>query len=190
MAYRTYTTEAIVCGSRDSYTSDRSYLLFTEEAGMLWASARSVREEKSKQRFALQDFSQIRVSLVKGKSGWRIGSVESIENAFMLADSQPARAGVASVVKLLRRLVHGEEEVRGAYVDTRDVLQHIPRVGTDDITNLVEHYTLRLLTTLGYIAHNKDYADLVADETWLQSPVVLPGVAKKAIQAGLEASHL
>ena len=190
MSYKTYTTEAIVCGSRDSYTSDRSYLLFTKEAGMLWASARSVREEKSKQRFALQDFALIRVSLVKGKSGWRIGSVESIKNAFLTADTQPARAGVASVVKLLRRLVHGEEVVRAAYVDTRDVLQHIPRVDPEDVTYIVDHFTLRLLAELGYIASRAEYAAYLDSKDWLAAPAPLPAMAQKAIADGLEASHL
>ncbi len=190
MAYRTYTTEAIVCGSRDSYTSDRSYLLFTEEAGMLWATARSVREERSKQRFALQDFSLIRVSLVKGKTGWRIGSVESIKNTFLAADTQPARAGVASVIKLLRRLVQGEEVVTAVYVDTREVLQHLPRVDPADVTHVVDHFTLRLLAELGYIASRSEYADYITDTEWLKEVVVLPAVAQKAISDGLEASHL
>ncbi|MEX2341217.1 MAG: recombination protein O N-terminal domain-containing protein, partial [Candidatus Paceibacterota bacterium] len=82
MSYKTYTTEAIVCGSRVNNTSDKSFLLFTKDAGMLWAAAKSVREERSRQRFALQDFSLIRASLIKGKSGWRIGSVESDRNYF------------------------------------------------------------------------------------------------------------
>ena len=38
---------------------------------MVLAAARSVREEKSRQRYALQEFALVRVSLIKGKSGWR-----------------------------------------------------------------------------------------------------------------------
>ena len=56
MAYVTYTTLALVCGTFDQKTSDRSYMLFTREAGMLFASARSVREERSKQRYASTRF--------------------------------------------------------------------------------------------------------------------------------------
>jgi len=103
MSYATYTTEALVCGSRNNNTSDRAYLLFTEEVGMIWASARSVREERSKQRYALQDFSLIRVSLVKGKSGWRIGSVEATCNPFMEARS---RSGQGPRPRQEHRLAH------------------------------------------------------------------------------------
>ncbi len=109
MSYATYTTDAYVCGTFNRGTADRSYLLFTREAGMLFADAKSVREERSRQRFALQDFSRIRVSLVKGKQGWKVGSVEAIHNEFMRATSREARGSVVALFRLLRRFIHGEE---------------------------------------------------------------------------------
>lgn len=109
MAYQTYTTDALVCGTFNRNTADRSYLLFTREAGMLYADARSVREERSRQRYALQDFSLLRVSLVKGKSGWRIGSIEPRKNFYQAATDKRARGSVVSVCRLLRRFVKGEE---------------------------------------------------------------------------------
>lgn len=109
MAYQTYTTEALVCGTWTKNTSDKSYLLFTKEAGMLYADARSVREEKSKQRYALQDFSHIRVSLVKGKQTWRIGSVESVTNHYRQADTKEARGSVVTLYRFLRRFYKGED---------------------------------------------------------------------------------
>lgn len=108
MAYATYTTRALVCGSLDRNTADRTYRLFTERAGMLFATARSVRNERSRQRYALQDFSLVRVSLIKGKQGWRIGSVESRYNYYHAATTKEARGSVVRVVRLLRRLVRGE----------------------------------------------------------------------------------
>lgn len=112
MAYATYTTKALVCGTFDRNTADRSYLLFTREAGMLYAAARSVREERSKQRYALQDFSLVRVSLVKGKAGWKIGSIEAQKNYYHDAVDKLARGSVVSVFRLLRRFLKGEEAAR------------------------------------------------------------------------------
>ncbi|MFT7645105.1 MAG: recombinational DNA repair protein (RecF pathway) [Candidatus Paceibacteria bacterium] len=109
MAYATYTTKALVCGTYNRNTSDCSYLLFTREAGMLYADARSVREERSRQRYALQDFSLARVSLVKGKRGWKIGSIESRQNYYREAVNKSARISVVSLFRLLRRFVKGEE---------------------------------------------------------------------------------
>jgi len=109
MAYETYTTEALVCGTFNRNTADRSFLLFTREAGMLYAEARSVREERSRQRYALQDFSLLRVTLVKGKAGWKIGSIEPLKNYYQQATDKAARGSVVGLCRLLRRFVKGEE---------------------------------------------------------------------------------
>lgn len=109
MSYATYITDAYVCGTFNRNTADRSYLLFTREAGMLFADAKSAREERSRQRYALQDFSRIRVSLVKGRQGWKVGSVEALGNDFMQAASKEARGSVVALYRLLRRFIHGEE---------------------------------------------------------------------------------
>ncbi len=111
-----YTTEALVCGTFNRNTADRSYLLFTKEAGMLYAEARSVREERSRQRFALQDFSLVRVSLIKGKATWKIGSIEVKKNFFMLATDKAARGGVVSLTRFLRRF-YGTQEAAPALFD-------------------------------------------------------------------------
>lgn len=151
MSYQTYTTEAIVVGSFISNTADKSYLLFTKEAGLLYATARSVREERSLQRHALQDFSHITVSLIKGKSGWRIGSVSGETNYFSITNSRSARGSVVRVVKLIRRYIQGEEPHPELFVEFATALTII---GQDDIVNrpLVEEIiTTRLLNTLGYI---------------------------------------
>jgi DNA repair protein RecO len=149
MAYATYITEALVCGTFNRNTADRSYLLFTREAGMIYADARSVREERSKQRYALQDFSLVRVSLVKGKRTWRIGSIESNDNFYHQAESKQARGSVVSVFRLLRRFLKGEEasdELFDFVVDGLKVLK------TGDSNQFVaEVVQLRIMAYLGYV---------------------------------------
>lgn len=115
MAYQTYTTKALVCGVFNRNTADRSYLLFTREAGMLYADARSVREERSRQRYALQDFSLVRVSLVKGKRTWKIGSVEALKSYYHSAADKAARGSVVSLFRLLRRFLKGEEAAHALF---------------------------------------------------------------------------
>ncbi len=184
MSYQTYTTDAIVCGNRVSNTADRVYRLFTRDYGMVWATARSVREEKSRQRFALQDFTFVRVSLVKGKTGWRIGSVEAVGNAYFSATTREVRQVVAQALNLVRRLIQGEEAVPEIFADLeqlwRQCLQgaHIPLVAA-------EYFTYRSLATLGYI----DAHETVAND-WLQETPPLSAAAKQAIEYGLAQSHL
>jgi recombinational DNA repair protein (RecF pathway) len=194
MAYKTYTTEAIVCGSYNSNTADRSYLLFTEVAGMLYASARSVREERSKQRFALQDFSLVRVSLVKGKTGWRIGSVESLINPFLASSSRLERAVLRQIVLLLRRYVRGEEVVASVYLDTVAIWQSITSVNAEHLSALQALYELRLLSTLGYVAPPPSLALLISEDSITE---LLPQCTKTEqatiqtlVAQAAEASHL
>lgn len=109
MAYTTYTTKALVCGTFDRNTADCSYLMFTRELGMLYADARSVRQERSRQRYALQEFSLVRVSLIKVRWGWKVGSIEAQKNYYHEAVDKDARGSVVSLSRLLRRFVKGED---------------------------------------------------------------------------------
>ncbi len=148
MSYKTYITEALVCGSTPSNTSDKSFLLFTREAGMLYASAKSVREERSKHRYALQDCALIRVTLVRGRSGWKITGTEAMQNFYSEQETREGRKLVRDVVRLLRRLIHGEESVPSIFDETKACLT-APVHGREGVTYLL--YTLRTLHTLGYV---------------------------------------
>lgn len=150
MAYATYTTEALVCGTYNKNTADRSFLLFTREAGMLYADARSVREERSRQRYALQDFSLVRVSLVKGKTGWKIGSIEAKQNYYDDAVSKEARGDVVSLARLLRRFVKGEEASPDLFdyvVQSLEVLISCPEQRAFVSATIQVH----VLASLGYV---------------------------------------
>lgn len=150
MSYVTYTTEALVCGTYDRNTADRSYRLFTRELGMLYADARSVRKEESKQRQALQDFSHIKVSLVKGKGGWKIGSVSEIKNYYGCAVDQAARGSVVKIVRLLRRFITGEEMHDVLFDEYLAALDFFASARTE--RRCFEHvFIQRILSMLGYI---------------------------------------
>jgi len=193
MSYKTYTTEALICGSVAHNTSDKNYLLFCKEAGMVWASARSVREERSKQRCALQDFSHIRVSLVKGKSGWRIGSAQALGNPFMQAQSRQKRGMVKHVVSELRRYVHGEVPLQSVYEDAFELLSAEDK--EKDSNELLQRlFSVRLLSELGYIAEEPAWAEVVEAPTLVSAHAAykehMAVSIASAIQEGAQASHL
>ncbi len=160
--YQTYITEALVCGSYDSNTADRSFLLFTKEAGMIYASAKSVREERSKQRYALQECSHIRATLVRGKSGWKIAGVEAIQNLYTLAETREARTLVRNSIRLLRRVIHGETVHEAIF---QDVIEVCNQAKNHSHTRLEYVLALRILHTLGYIAPQTSY------EKFLHGPI-------------------
>ena len=161
MSYQTYITDAVVVGSYHSNTADKSYLLFTERAGMLYASARSVREERSKQRYALQDFSHITVTLVKGKAGWRIGSVESYENFYMDATSRAARGSIVRLTKTLRRYVQGEVPDSGLYQSYLESLLVLVR-DCEPRAVFERCAEVKILSELGYVASDTIIAPLLS----------------------------
>lgn len=150
MSYQTYITEALVCGTFNRNTADRSYLLFTKEAGMLFAEARSVREERSRQRFALQDFSLVRVSLIKGKATWKVGSIESKTNYFATASSKEARGSVVNTLKFLRRFFSGQEAAPVLFEKVIAALTLLSgEVQNRDFLEKVLH--IQILLELGYV---------------------------------------
>ncbi len=192
MSYVTYTTEAVVCGSFDQNTSDRSFLLFTREAGMLFANAKSVREEVSKQRYALQDFSRIRVSLIKGKSGWRIGSVESEKNDFSLATDRETRGSVVAIYKLLRRFIRGEEASAELYDFMISALDQIA-LKNNDRKFLDAFIQLRFLSMLGYVDQKSLPKEVLLNDLADLDVINDPTLVKKIesiVTKAQESSHL
>jgi recombinational DNA repair protein (RecF pathway) len=151
MSYSTYTTEAIVCGTRDRNTTDRSFLLFTQSGGMLYAEARAVRRESSKQRSALQDFTRIRISLIRGKSGWRVGSVEALENYYNSAVDREARGSVVGLIKMVRRFARGEEAMTEVYEFVKTALFVLAQPLAER-TFVDAFVQVHFLAHLGYVA--------------------------------------
>lgn len=190
MSYRTYTTEAIVCGTYRHNTDDCSYLLFTRAHGMVFATARSARAEKSRQRYALQDFTHINVSLVKGRAGWRVGSVEAKQNYFTPLATRQGRAAAVSVVTMARRLVIGEEAYPALFDDTAAALNTL-RADEARAADISELYTLRALWRLGYVKPEETLAAVLTETYSFQAGGAPPSAAlQKAITHGLSLSHL
>ncbi len=191
MSYKTYITDALVCGSRTQNTADKSYLLFTREAGMLYATARSVREERSKQRFSLQEFSRLRVTLIYGKTGWRITGTEPITNIYGLQKTREGRTFVRNVVRLLRRLLKGESPHETLYDDVVAILV------ADDEGNASEReevMMIRILHALGYIAPLPEVEAIITAASAVECARTLDtrtAVKRKAlIEQAFHESHL
>lgn len=160
---------------------------------MVFAHARSVREERSKQRFALQDFSQIRVSLVKGKSGWRIGSVESLGNSFLHARTREERGHVSFLITQLRKYVHGEIALSKIYDDIVTILEGMEIYAPKwDVVGRV--FMLRLFAELGYIAPVSVWKPLIGETDFALAlshyEVSMEGGIEQTLKAAAQASHL
>lgn len=155
---------------------------------MLWASAKSVREERSKQRFALQDFSLSKVSLVRGKTGWRVGSAEGQGNFFVRANGQAGRAGSTRLVRLLRQFIHGEVTHPLLFEDAKAALGKMAD-SEGDAVHILSIFTLRLLYRLGYVAKTSAVEAYLEEEEWWKLPP-LPEAALRMVEQAKSVSHL
>jgi len=155
MSYKIYNTEAIILESRDVGEASKNLVLYTKEAGMIYAHAQGVREIKSKLRFNLQPMTHVTISLVRGKNTWKATSVFGHRMFLNPLETHPhSYQTMTRVVALFKRLVSGEEEDALLFESLRDGLYalkeyHEERRLTENIERLV---VMRVLFRLGYLS--------------------------------------
>ena len=153
MSHHIYHTRGIILGSRATGESNRFYKIFTEELGLVGATAQSVRVTQSKLRFVLQDFSLVTVDLVRGKEMWRIISAGAWQSLQKIKSDPSRMKLLAQFFALLSRLLHGEgrdQELFAEIVGVTDFLEKetVPPALELSFETLV---ALRTLIHLGYM---------------------------------------
>ncbi|MBI5140045.1 MAG: DNA repair protein RecO [Candidatus Vogelbacteria bacterium] len=184
MSYHLYTTEGWILGSSDTGEANRYLEIFTKDLGLLRAHAQGARYLKSKQRYNLQTFSSVKVSLVCGKEIWRLTSALTIILAKDLM-KDPARLQlITRVFSLLKRLVRGEDKDEKLYNDLDTSINFLIKNDLNDefLKNFETVLVLRILSHLGYTAENKDLDGRLFFADWnIPSLALGSELRKKAI---------
>ncbi|MBL7045388.1 MAG: DNA repair protein RecO [Parcubacteria group bacterium] len=200
MSHTLYTTECIVLGSRDSGEANKYISLFTKEMGLVRAVAKSVREERSKLRYSLQNFSFTDATLVRGKEVWRITGAEerySLHNDFK--EDRNKLFVVTQILSLLQRLVHGEERNDYLFSTLSDGLEYLRsnEMNKETLKNFEHLIVLRILYSLGYIAKKDDkenFAELLQETLVSKELLKKTQMSRKqiifAINRALKETHL
>jgi DNA repair protein RecO (recombination protein O) len=130
--------------------------IYTREMGLVRVAAQGVRLSKSKLRFSLQDFSYVKVDLVRGRDIWRVTTAQSISSFPYARSEKQSLLFLARLSKLLERLCDGEEANESIFDDCIQALYLL-----DDMSVSIEsrealelHLVLRILNTLGYIGES------------------------------------
>jgi recombinational DNA repair protein (RecF pathway) len=182
--YTKHHTRGIVLGKHDNGEADRTYALLTPDLGKVYAQAHGIRNGHGRNKGALQTLSIASVSLVRGKSGWKITNASS-EHSFYtkLATEKAKLAVLVRVLKLVRRMLAGEGSAHGVFAAVEsfaDVLCHghaetSAKGGTSDLlfkdVRTLELLTVvRILHMLGYVKDDerlneffKDASDVSVD---------------------------
>lgn len=156
MSYRIYSTRAFILSSAPSGETSKTYLIYTEDFGLIRARAQGVRSLASKLRYNLSDYGFVTVSLVRGKEFWRLtGAISAVGIA---ADGVKGihpelNLARARILNLIKRLVHGEEQnsVLFSSLETLFNPESIALAFKEDILALETLTLARVLKALGYI---------------------------------------
>ena len=196
MPHHIYTTEAFVLESVAVGESDRFYTLFTKELGLVRASGRGVRLEKSKLRPNLQDFSRINLSIVRGKEVWRITNAKVEESLHVrYALRKDILSVIAHLFILIKRLVTGEEKNEKLFLVLNDIVRFL------DLTDIDPSFSaafeliavLKVLDNLGYAGENPQLAKFFRND-WsiekLSEMNNLKHLAVKEINSSLKETQL
>lgn len=147
-----YHTEGIILGSRNYGEAGKYYSIFTRDLGMIQASAQGVRKMSSKLRFILQDYSYVKVDLVKGKDFWRVTSASKTNLLDNLYNKKESYAVFVNIGRLLKKLLAGEEANQDLFADFLNGLFMLEKYETKEELQNIEIITvLRILDNLGYI---------------------------------------
>lgn len=164
MSHTLYSTECIVLDGIDSGEANRYISLFTKEMGLVRAVAKSVREERSKLRYSLQNFSFTNATLVRGREVWRITGAEEIYSLHHdLKHDNDKLFIITQILNLLERLVHGEEKNDYLFNTISNSFDFIKENELDKETlkNFEHLIVLRTLYSLGYIANKESFGELL-----------------------------
>ena len=155
-------TEGIILESRNYGEAGKCYYVFTRDLGMIFASAQGVRKLSSKLRFVLQDYSYVKVDLVRGKEFWRLTSASKTNKLENLIKDKNKFVVFANILKLLKRLLAGEDANEILFTDLLNGLNILEKIeDQDQLQNIEVILVLRILDNLGYIGSQNIFDNLV-----------------------------
>lgn len=157
-----YHTEGLILGNRNFGEAGKYYQIFTRDLGMITASAQGVRKLSSKLRFVLQDFSHLKIDLVRGKDFWRITSASKTNVLEGITKKPSAFRILFNVSRLLKRLLSGEEPNQELFDDFVLGFAILQKTSTrDDPSGIEAVIVLRILANLGYIGEEEAFENLI-----------------------------
>jgi len=164
--HQLYETSAFVLKSVPYGEADTVVTLLTQDFGVVRATAKGIRYEKSKLRFAVQPHAHIVATLVQGKEMWRLANAQTGVD-FLDTDHEMQFEIQTRLFRLLDRLVSGEEPDTHLFSLVESGLQFL---GTQQDALRCEQteqlLVLRVLHQLGYVADHAHTAVLLHDTDW------------------------
>lgn len=170
-----FVSQGLVLGKRGAGESNTVAAILTSELGLIRVAARSARVEASKLRYGLEPFTTARYSFVRGRYEWKLTGVERVSRD-CVAESTTRRKQTGKIARLLLRLVNTEDPVPEVYDTVAQGFLQLVHTQDDAEAEALEWVlVLRVLSSLGYLAHHGDLESLLLME--LDAPE-LPATAR------------
>jgi len=197
MSHHIYQTEGIVLERRPTGEAGHNCSIFTKELGLVYGEARGARNLGSKLRYSLQDLSHSKISLVRGRSVWRVTGADLIENFNSSFREEREKLKLcARVFSLLKRLVHGEEKNEQLFIVISEAITFLKKqnLSTDEFICFESILLVRILHNLGYIGDSSSLAPFSKTYLWNNDEILKSLEVKRemitAINHALRESHL
>ncbi len=168
--------------------------ILTLDLGLIIASARSVRLSVSKLRPAVQEYTNVSVSCVKGRGGWKVTNVVALQN-FYFDQPEYTHKTLAQIVSLLIKMMPGESSNPALFRIVKEAFLQIKDLKKESVENFEIIVVLRVLFELGYVDKSSIPEKYFQDKLNF-SEEVLSGISSDRVKLvviinnSLKASHL
>lgn len=189
-----YQTRGFIIRSTNTAEADRTIFVFTEALGLLVVNARAARKVSSKLRYSLQNYSFIRLAVVRGKNVWRLTDAENLVSFRTAGDAKTLKI-LAGIFSLLNRFVHGEGENPTLFRSLDYLFRFLQEteLSDDEMFTVEMLAAVQIFSALGYVGESKTLAPFLT--TTISKSVVenfAPHRAEalKEINRALKESHM
>ncbi|TAJ15058.1 hypothetical protein EPO56_01380 [Patescibacteria group bacterium] len=190
---RKITLQGIIVSRRQSGEGSVRVAFYTDALGLVYALARSAREERSKLRPHLQVGTSGTFTLIKGKDVWRITGAVNTENVFFSLKSSFSKEATARVLKIVRQFVRGEGSDPYLFSTLMNFLHATPRIESELVQDAECIAVFRVLSALGYVREDEitgSFLDTTYDEKVLKHARTVRTELVQSINEGISASGL
>jgi recombinational DNA repair protein (RecF pathway) len=166
VAYHIHNTDAYVLRSIPVGEANTMVFLFTKNLGLIVAIAQGSRLLKSKLRYSLQPFMKTRVSLVKGRSQWRVVNAVSKEQLISGLENINLKEVIARLFNFVQKFVGEEEKHLEVFNNLEKGINFLAQISEESVRDVEAVIVFRILYSLGYIAPSDELVSLLDSHIW------------------------
>ena len=171
MLYEHHHTEGLVLRRLPIGEKDLLLSVFTRDFGRITAKVKSGQAIESKLRLHTTVGSLVEITVIKSREMFRVVGLDSQATSYRLKKDAESLAVVHGLVKLLSRMIVGEEEEQNIFCDIKtsfdllDEASELAKNEQSDFKKSVEVVAVaRILTRLGYMPIDKNNQDLTKNK--------------------------